>query len=221
MIIEDVGPDEASGWSARPLESVITRAWDHLLRDTQRRRETPTGLTCNLSIPESYPALPPALNVPGLALSAPQARLLHGVTRAATPLEREGFESQMYLGASTLSGAVISDLLKLLSGRKPRRPSDQAERERARLRSIWKELEALLDRVKHLAPPSHLARDGKRVLIEALKSARACLSVRVKVPPNPPAPASCAAANATLANEIMRHGPPLAACPTHDSLGAS
>jgi hypothetical protein len=212
VIFNDADPFQPSNWSAGPLKPVITRNWDRLLEDAVSRRDAATRLAFNFNIPDSYPTLPPALDSNALPLSAPQARRLHGVTRNATSLERNSVHTQIYMDASAFSSAAISDLLKVLSGRKPRARSDQARRDRTRLRSLWQEVAALLDRMQHLAPPSLIARDGKRLLIRALKSARARLAARVKIRGNPAALASCAAANSPLANDIMRHGPPLAAC---------
>ncbi len=164
----------------------------------------------------SFPETPPTMQVADLHFTPSQTRRWHDATRAATALEQTSFHHRLYLDETSwswCSSADASDLIKLLSGRTPRQRSGDVNRDHARLHSLWAEVREILRSARQVAPPSMIARGGRQALIGALKSARArVLSRRTKLPPTPSALVSCAAANAALEDDIMRHGPPVAPC---------
>jgi hypothetical protein len=215
-----------------PLEHIWATNYDALAEAAIYPRDTVaddsyTGsleeaVPLRFNIPESYPEAPPRIQVADVHLTPSQARRRHGATRAATAFERTSLTRRLYIDTSCFSGADASDLIKLLSGRTPPQRSGDARRDHARLRSLWDEVQTVLRALRQVAPPSTIARGGRQALISALKSTRArLLSLRTKLPPTPSSLVSCAAASAALANDIMRHGPPVAACQSGPRPGAS
>jgi hypothetical protein len=145
----------------------------------------------------------------GIYLKPWATRHSHDLVRGATAFERETVERRLATETQSFSSASLADMLKLLSGQ-PSRRSQGVQRVHARERSLWDELRAVIEKVRHVSPVGVLARDSAQLLIKALRRARAKgRSRRAKLPVGFVSFVGCAAANAELGSAIMRHGPPV------------
>lgn len=143
-------------------------------------------------------------------MNATDLRRWHHVVREASPYEHAAAERSFDDATWSLSTAAMTDMLKVLNGKSLRPRSQDAQQEQARVRSAWNELQIFLHSAIQVMPVGAVARDGKRMLVDAIRRALArSRSRRVRTPAAPNTLAACAAGSADLGSEIMRHGPPL------------